>query len=338
MLGSHLDTVRGGGRFDGVAGVISALEVARLLNDSGETLRHPLEVVAFTAEEPSPFGISCVGSRAMIGEIAPESLKSLTDQQGRTLAQALSELGGDPEQIKLARRKPDDILAYLELHVEQGPQLDMAGRSLGIVTGISGIYRGEVLVHGRADHAGTTPMALRADALCAAAEVILAFEKVCLQDDSLVGTIGNMEVFPNAANVVPGQAKLGLEVRSLQERRIKAALDRFEVALGEIAKNRRTTIDFSCHLSSSPVSFPAPMTELMASICQSLNLDHQNMPSGAGHDASHLAEITKAGMIFVPSKGGRSHCPEEWTDFEDIALGSQVMAEMVAALDKEPAS
>jgi N-carbamoyl-L-amino-acid hydrolase len=335
MMGSHLDTVRGGGRFDGMLGVISALEVARCIHESNHKMVHPLEVVVFTAEEVSPFGISCVGSRAMAGKLPKDTLHELQDKKGRTLAEGLTELGGDPENILQACRSAKDISNFFELHIEQGSILDKAAYSLGVVTGIVGIYRGQVIIRGRVDHAGTTPMADRVDALCAAAEAVLRFEAICRKMKSVVGTIGKLEVFPNVSNVVPGQVDLVAEIRSLDTESLETVTSQFSTELEKISLEREVTFECSIRPSSNPVKFPLDIVRKMSKVCQDLGIDYIEMPSGAGHDTSQISQITRTGMIFVPSKNGRSHCPDESTEWGHISLGVQLMMGVLNEFDKE---
>jgi N-carbamoyl-L-amino-acid hydrolase len=334
LLGSHLDTVRGGGRFDGVSGVIAAVEVARRFEEKGFANIHPVEVVVFIAEEPSPFGLSTIGSRGMAGKLSYELFKSLTDGAGRRLEQAIREMGGDPSNMSKAKRSPADILTYLELHIEQGSYLYSKSIPIGVVTGIFGILRGKVEVIGRADHAGTTSMEARKDALAAGAEGILALERVCAQLEGVVGTTGKVEVFPNATNVIPGKMILHTEMRSLSEDLLREAVISFRNELHMIEEKRGVKILFEWSISSKPVIFDVRMVERMTRVCEELGVPYVKLSSGAGHDAAHLAEVAPTGMIFVPSKEGRSHCPEEWTDFEEIRLGTEVLACTAAAIDK----
>jgi N-carbamoyl-L-amino-acid hydrolase len=334
MVGSHLDTVRGGGRFDGVVGVVAGLEIATVLEEMRINLNHALEVVAFLAEEPSPFGISTIGSRAMIGNLDQETLNSLADENGRTLEQAIRYMDGDPGNIDLARRSPEELLAFLELHIEQGPCLEAQNIELGIVTGIVSITRGTIDIIGKNDHAGTTPMNSRTDALAAAAEIVLCLEKVCRTTPDIVGTVGQMEVSPNAANVVPGMVALGMELRGLDDQRIAETIRQFENDLTRIQTTRRVSINHKIWLSSPGVILDKDLVDLAAATCKKLGMSCRLLPSGAGHDAGHLAQIAPAGMIFVPSKDGRSHCPEEWTDFEHIGCGVELLGSLIDAIDK----
>lgn len=334
MVGSHLDTVRGGGRFDGIAGVVAGLEVARVLKETGQHLDHALEIVAFLAEEPSPFGLSTTGSRAMAGKLSESMLTTATDPSGRTLGQAIDAMGGDYKRIYAAKRRPEELFAYLEMHIEQGPLLDQKQIPIGVVSGIVGITRGSIKIAGEMDHAGTTPMATRKDALAAAAEMILALEDLCREHDHLVGTVGQLEVFPNSANVVPGRVSLGFEIRSLDTELNAWIIECFEREIGTIENKRKVAIEPKIWVSSPSVQFDPKMITLAVDVCNRLGVGYVEMPSGAGHDANHMAELTRAGMIFVPSKGGRSHCPEEWTEFADLSLGTSVLGNMITSLDK----
>lgn len=333
-VGSHLDTVMGGGRFDGIAGVVAGLEVARRFHELDVKNTYPLEVVAFIAEEPSPFGLSCVGSRAMEGVLTNEHL-AIEDATGRSLAEAISFMGGEPEQLATAQRRSDELLANFELHTDQGPILEEQKIPVGVVTGIVGIYRGEILITGNADHSGTTPMEVRKDALAAASEVVLTLESICQLKEGLVGTIGKLDVFPNSLNVVPGSVSIGLEVRSLSDDDCQLALSTLGEALQTIGQKRSIQIDYQTKRSSSPLVFPSQLVDRMESVCQQLQVPHLKMSSGAGHDASHMGQITSSSMVFIPSQGGRSHCPEEWSEFEHLAKGTDVLAGMVFATDQE---
>jgi len=335
VIGSHIDTVRGGGRFDGTAGVVAGLEIARLFKEKHIETIHPIEVVIFLAEEPSPFGISTIGSRGMAGKLSEDLLGSLKDDEGRNLGKAIEMMGGNPAKIIEAKRSSNDIRVFLELHVEQGPILFSKKIPMGVVTGICGIHRGKVEVMGKCDHSGTTPMEVRNDALTAASEVILALEKICRQLDEVVGTIGRIEIFPNSSNVVPGNVTLIMEVRSLVDSMAMEAVSLFRKALKKIEEERGTIIQFESEISSNPVVFNSKMVKLIVGACKRCHISYQEMSSGAGHDASHMASMAPTGMIFIPSKDGKSHCPEEWSKFEHICLGAEVLAETILMIDRE---
>jgi N-carbamoyl-L-amino-acid hydrolase len=335
LIGSHIDTVRGGGRFDGVSGVMAGVEVARRFEEEGVTNVHPIEVVAFLAEEPSPFGISTIGSRAMSGRLGKALLESLKDDQGRTLGAAIQEMGGNPAKLVEVKRSSGEIRAYFELHIEQGPFLFLKGIPIGVVQGIVGIARGRIKVFGRNDHAGTTPMMTRKDALAAGAEAILAFEGICKRLKGVVGTIGKVELFPNAFNVVPGEMVLGMDVRSIHDMLIDETFSLLRKELDKISKQRRVQFTTETETVSKPVFFREEIVKRIRSVCERLSIPNLAMISGAGHDAMHIAQVAPAGMIFIPSKDGRSHCSEEWSEFEHICLGAEVIASTISEMDKE---
>jgi N-carbamoyl-L-amino-acid hydrolase len=333
MIGSHTDTVAGGGRFDGVIGIIGGLEVARCLNELGISLRHPLEVVDFLAEEPTDFGVSTVGSRGMVGALSPELLAK-TNEEGRPLAEALTELGGRPEQVPNQVRHRGDIAAYLEMHIEQGPVLDREGIPLASVTGIAGIRRFTVTVEGEPNHAGTTPMELRRDALVAASRFIIEAELVFRSEDNSVGTIGYLQISPNMANVVPGQAELIVEMRSIDPQIIDRIDRRLHQKAQEVADERGISIRMDPLTDATPVQADPQLIEITIQACRQTDPRALVLPSGAGHDATQIGTIAPIGMIFVPSRDGISHNPAEWTDGEDIALGVQALARALVLADE----
>ncbi len=335
MLGSHSDTVPEGGRFDGIAGVAAALEVARALTDAGIELDHDLEIVDFLAEEVSIFGVSCVGSRGMAG-ILPDGW--LSRVQGElSLRQGIVEVGGDPSRLSALKRS--DIKAFLELHIEQGPVLETGRLDIGVVTAISGITRIEVIVEGQADHAGTTPMGHRRDALVAASRLVLAIERLATEfskgEGHFTATVGEFSIEPNAANVVPSKVRLLIDARA----EVRAQMERFLAELGPlclgIAGDAGVTIAPANVISDN---HPTPGDPLLLSTledsCDGIGAKHRRMASGAGHDTAWMGRITRSAMIFIPCRGGRSHAPEEWAENDDIALGAAVLFEAVKRLDK----
>lgn len=334
VTGSHTDTVRNGGRYDGIIGVLAGIEAARLITREGLRLRHPLEVIDFTAEEPTVFGISTIGSKALAGVLTQDMLER-TDPQGRTLAEALAEADGIPEDIPKTARKPGDMAAFLELHIEQGPVLEREGQSIGLVTGIVGIDRFEIRIDGRADHAGTTPMDRRRDALAGASEVILALEGVCRTagKPGLVGTVGRLLTEPNASNVVTGRVILDAEIRSPDPRQAGSAAEAFRVKSEELCRQRGLECAFRQISHTEPVKVPDDIVSILQTAGESAGAGWMEIVSGAGHDANLMATIAPAGMIFVPSVGGRSHCPEEYTRMEDILRGTEVLLRSILLLD-----
>jgi N-carbamoyl-L-amino-acid hydrolase len=333
VVASHADTVTGGGRFDGIAGVLSAIEVARCLEDTRQALRHPLEVIDFLAEEPTDFGISMVGSRGLSGSLLSEHLQR-TNGAGQTLGEAITSVGGRVDGIPAVARRPGSVAAALELHIEQGPRLEAAGIHLGIVTAITGVTRYLVKIGGRPDHAGGTPMGSRRDALTGAAEVILTVESLW-QPGTGVGTVGRLEMTPNATNVVPGHVTLWTDMRSIDAARLAEVRDTFPDLVGRIAERRSLSIEADLLSHEEPVEISAAMQAALAAVADQLQVPHLRLPSFAGHDTNQMAKIAPVGMLFIPSHAGRSHCPEEWTEPEDMALGARVLCAAVMHLDAQ---
>jgi N-carbamoyl-L-amino-acid hydrolase len=336
MVGSHSDTVPDGGRFDGVAGVAAALEIARALADKKIVLDHDLEVVDFLAEEVSAFGLSCVGSRGMSGQLKPEMLAREVD--GRTLAEGIAETGGDATRLGAPLRT--DIKAFLELHIEQGTVLEEAHEDVGVVTAIAGITRIEIFVNGRADHAGTTRMTHRQDALVTAAALVTAINQWAKRKAEgpahFAATVGEFSIEPNAANVVPARARLLIDARA----ELRADMEDFQGALaeivGQVAADTGVAIDPPVTISDNlPTPGDADVLNILDAACDAVGARHRRMASGAGHDTAWMARLAKAAMIFIPCRGGRSHTPEEWAETDDIALGAAVLLEAVVRLDRE---
>lgn len=336
LIGSHSDTVPSGGRYDGILGVLAALEVAQSFNERGDRLRHTLEVVDFLAEEPSEFGLSCIGSRALAGALSGEHL-ALKRPDGMTLAEGIAFVGGRPKELDSAKRPAGSVAAYVEVHIEQGRVLENERIPIGIVTDIVGIRRERIIVTGRADHAGATPMPLRADALVGAARLVEAAYRRALStardNRPLVATFGTIQISPNAANAVPGEAVLTLEVRSGDEAAVKAFGEALVRDLGPALAELRLSV------AAEPISHVAPtacapeIRAAIASAAASLGLATRDLPSGAGHDGVFVAHTGPVGMIFVPCRDGRSHAPEEEIEPHQAADGAGVLAETVRLLD-----
>jgi len=330
MIGSHIDSVPGGGNFDGDVGVIGSIEVARVLQTSGTSLRHPLEVVVFSDEEGG-----LTGSRAMIGDLTPEAL-GVTSHSGFTVAEGIRQIGGDPDHIKEAARELCSVAAFVELHIEQGAVLYDQEIDIGVVTGIVGIRWWDVVVDGVANHAGTTPMDKRVDPMLAAADFITAVNEVIRSEPgSQVGTVGRIKAEPGAPNVIADKVTMSLEIRDLESGKIQRLFEKIRSATIEIARRHGTSFEFQeLDVASPPAPTDERIREIIATSAESLGLSHKRMPSGAGHDAQDLARITPTGMIFVPSVNGISHSPREFTSPEDMASGAQVLLDTVLALDK----
>lgn len=338
LIGSHSDTVPSGGRYDGILGVLAALEVAQSFSERGDRLRHTLEVVDFLAEEPSEFGLSCIGSRALAGTLTDEHL-ALTRPDGMTLREGIAFVGGRPAELASVRRPADGIAAYVEVHIEQGRVLENERIPIGIVTDIVGIRRERIIVTGRADHAGATPMPLRADALVGAAKLIETAHKRALatarDNQPLVATFGRIEVSPNAANAVPGEAVMTLEVRSGNETAVKAFGEALVRDLRPALEELRLTIAVEPISHVAPTACAPEVRTAIANASAALGLATRDLPSGAGHDGVHIAFIGPVGMIFVPCLEGRSHAPEESITPEQAGDGARVLAETVRLLDAQ---
>ncbi len=332
VIGSHTDTVVGGGRFDGIVGVVGALEVARCLSESEIFLDHPLEIVDFLAEEPTDFGISTVGSRAISGTLSPEML-ARRNAAGETLGEAITSVGGLPSDIGRLARPKGSVALYLELHIEQGPVLERERVSVGVVTAITGVSRFRIEVTGRPDHAGGTPMSERRDALTGAADVVLALERLW-QDGDGVGTTGRLNVVPNATNVVPGKVEMWTDMRSIAAARLSEASRLFPERVRDIGIRRDLAIEIDLLSFEAPVVIAEDVQDRLEAAGRHLGISVRRLPSYAGHDANQMAKIAPIGVLFVPSRGGRSHCAEEWTGFADVTQGVRVLAEALLEFDE----
>jgi N-carbamoyl-L-amino-acid hydrolase len=336
-LGSHSDTVPSGGRFDGIAGVVAAVEVARAVAESSAKLRHPLEVIDCLAEEPTDFGLSCIGSRGIAGAL-DESMLEMRSPDGRRLAEVLSLVGGDPGNIRRAVRS--DLRAFLELHIEQGPVLETTGTAIGVVTSIVGIRRLELAFQGEAAHAGTAPMDLRRDAAVAAAACLVEARR---KADALaapgrpyfVATVGILQIEPGGSNVVPGRARMVIDVRSSDPAsadQFTEHMDRFSLVQAQAARVERT--EFTTLSDSPPTTCDPTLRGMLAASATRLNLSVRDIASGAGHDTAFMARVCPAAMVFIPCLRGMSHHPDEWADREACAAGAAVLLDAVQRLDK----
>ena len=325
-MGSHTDTVPHGGKYDGALGVIAALACVRTLRDTNTQTRHPIEIIDFAAEEASMPGAT-FGSRGMVGKL-PSNVLQQTAWDGETVESHLRAAGLDPAAISQAIRPRGALAAYLELHIEQGGILEKARLPMGIVKGIVGIRRYQLTFHGYANHAGTTPMDGRRDALVAAAPFIMAVRDVAVKR-GIVGTVGTLQVFPNSANVIPARVELSVEIRALDE----TVLDDAEAELRGLAA--QAGADVADVVRKPPVLSDPRVMNAFASVSQELGLPCREMASGAGHDAMCMADIAPEAMLFVPSVGGVSHSPDEYTRPEDCVNGARVLLGALLKLDAE---
>jgi len=329
MFGSHIDSVPGGGNYDGDVGVIGAIEVAQLLHENGVKTRHPLEIVSFTDEEGG-----LVGSRAMTTGLSPGAL-SVVSHSGMTIAEGIRVVGGDPDRLDLALRSPDEFAAFIELHIEQGAFLHEEGIDIGVVEGIVGIRWWDVVIEGIANHAGTTPMNRRQDAMLSAAQLTLAINRVATSlEGRQVATVGRIRAEPGAPNVIPGRVVMSLEIRDLDASKMQQVFDAIMIEADSIAEARQTPIRFEeLDVASPPAPTDLRMRKIIAQSAEDLGLSFRLMPSGAGHDAQDMTHVAPTGMIFVPSVGGISHSPKEFTSSEDMANGATVLLRTVLAID-----
>lgn len=330
VFGSHIDSVPGGGNYDGDVGVIGAIEVAQLLHENRIQTRHPLEVVSFTDEEGG-----LVGSRAMTTGLPPNALE-VVSHSGLTVAQGIRSVGGDPERLAQAARQPGELAAFIELHIEQGAFLEEEDIDIGVVEGIVGIRWWDVVIEGVANHAGTTPMNRRRDALLSAAELILEINEAATSlEGRQVATVGRIRAEPGAPNVIPGRVIMSLEIRDLDAARMQQVFDAIGREADKIADSRQTAITFTeLDVASPPAPTDLRMRRIIARAAEALGLSFKFMPSGAGHDAQDMSHITPTGMIFIPSVGGISHSPKEYTSTGDIANGANVLLRTVLAIDQ----
>ncbi len=330
MFGSHIDSVLGGGNYDGQAGVVTALEAIELLNAAGRSTRSPLDVVVFSNEEGG-----LIGSLAMTGHLKPSTLDVKSDS-GLTIRQGIRAIGGDPDALETAVLPKGALKAFVELHIEQGAILHEEKIDIGIVEGIVGIEWWDVIITGVANHAGTTPMDRRQDALVAAAELVLAVQEIGRWTEGRqVATVGRIKALPGAPNVIPGRVEMSLEIRDLSKPKIDQTYARIQARARRLARKHGVEIAFRwIDVASAPALTDPAVRTAIAEQAKGLGLSTKMMPSGAGHDAQDMARIAPTGMIFVPSIGGISHSPKERTAIRDLANGADVLVRTIVALDR----
>ena len=328
MLGSHIDSVPDGGNYDGQVGSIGAIEVAQALDEAGMTTRHPVEVVIFANEEAGK-----IGSRAMSGELEMPEL-DLISHSGKTNRDGIAFIGGDPANLASARRVSGDLAAYLELHIEQGAILDHEAIDIGVVEGIVGIRRWDVVFEGLANHAGTTPMSDRRDAILAAARFVDAVNRIVTSiPGRQVGTVGRIEASPGVPSVIAGRVRASLELRELDMDKMESIYQDIHAEGEQIARDTGTTFTATQFNISRAAPTDARLRQVIADVASDLGLTHMRMPSGAGHDAQIMAGLGPVGMIFIPSLQGISHSPQELSQPEDIVNGVRVLLGTLLRLD-----
>lgn len=332
MVGSHFDSVPNGGSFDGPAGVVTGLEVAALFQENQLQPVYPLEVIAMVEEEGSRFGSGLLGSRMLAGQVSAENLASMKDKDGISVNEAMLALGFNGNQLTEARRTAKDVKAFIELHIEQGPVLEEAGEDVGIVETIVGMTEIKVTITGRAGHAGTTPMNARRDALAATVQIVADLPQLAMNAaEATVLTIGKLTVYPNGANVIPNAVVFTVDVRSKSEACVQSVIQQVKTII-QTKTPKGITAEIDEMLYEKPVQLSEKIHQQLRANSEVLGLKSRSMVSGAGHDAMIFAGFTEVGLVFVPSKDGLSHTPEEWTDYEQVQKGIEVVYETVKQL------
>lgn len=323
IVGSHFDSVPNGGAYDGTAGVVIGLEVAALFQENNCKPAYPLEIIALVEEEGSRYGGGLMGSRGMMGLLTNEDFKVLADKDAILAEDAMIGIGLDPSKEKL--RDPKTIKAFLELHIEQGPILEEKSIPIGVVEAIVGLTQLEVTIQGKAGHAGTTPMDRRSDALVAAAQIISEFPQLALEEgNGTVITTGQLHVFPNGSNVIPDKVVFSVDIRSGKEHHMQNAVRKVEQLITSKEANGILTSTEQL-LSISPKEMDENIRSIFKETSDELNIPYYSINSGAGHDAMVFSDFTACGMVFIPSKDGLSHCPEEWSDASHLVNGANIL-------------
>ena len=336
MVGSHTDSVPNGGNYDGVVGVLSAIEVIRSMNDDSFDHDHTIAVVSFMCEESSRFGSATLGSKAMRGTLTVQDLHRLVDKQGVSLYDALKERNLNPDAIEhMEYKRP--VKSFTEIHIEQGKVLEHEAKPIGVVTGIAAPERFYVTIRGNADHSGATPMNLRHDALCGASKIILGIEEIAAmqEEPSVVGTVGIVEVTPGAMNVIPGEVKLGVDIRSISEVARNSVVTLIKEFIDVTAEKRGLSYTIEPVAQDHPVAMHSAMIREIEEAVTSLGVEYMALPSGAGHDAMHWADDVPTGMIFIPCRKGISHNPAEFAEMDDIVTGVEVLDKVLRRLSLE---
>lgn len=334
--GSHIDTVKNAGMFDGMAGVVAAVEALRMIKESGMKFRRSIKAIVYTSEEPTRFGVCCLGSRAMAGELTYNDLVLLKDENNRSLKEVLKDLKFNLDEFSYIKRQQGDIHASVELHIEQGAVLEQKGLPIGIVKGICGPTALMLKIKGTQEHAGSTPMAIRKDAMAAAAEIVLRLEELVKKTESehTVGTVGYVDVYPNVTNAIPGEVNLSIDLRDIYMETKESVLEDLYQFFDELEAKREIKISYEVLNHDKPVMSNERINDCIEQICMEHNIKYHKMVSGAYHDSMFVGKFAPMSMIFVPSKAGLSHNPEEWTEFEDLKLGTEVLAGTLLELAK----
>ncbi|HDR1202157.1 TPA: Zn-dependent hydrolase [Pasteurella multocida] len=329
-FGSHIDTVVNAGKLDGPLGSVAGLEILFQLCEQGIKTRYPLELIIFTCEESSRFNYATLGSKVMCGVVEQAGLSHLRDKQGTAFAQALADIGLDFSTIHHAKRSGEEFKCFVELHIEQGPRLENENKTIGVVTGIAAPIRCMVKIQGQADHSGATAMHYRHDALLGGAELALAVEQAAIDaGHATVATVGNLTAKPGVMNVVPGYCELLVDIRGIHVEARESVFTALQQQIEQVAQKRGLQIELQLISKDNPVLLPQEMVEQVRQSAETLGYSYEVMPSGAGHDAMHMATLCPTGMIFVPSHLGISHNPLEFTEWKDIDAGIKVLQKVV---------
>lgn len=336
MVGSHTDSVPNGGNYDGVVGVLSAIEAVRSMTEDNVEHDHTIAVVDFMCEESSRFGAATLGSKAMRGELTLDDLHRLVDKKGISIYEALQSRNLNPGGIEtMEYTRP--VKAFTEIHIEQGKVLEHEQKKIGIVTGIAAPERFYVTIRGNADHSGATPMNLRHDALCGASKIILGIEEIAFMQEEppVVGTVGVVEVVPGAMNVIPGAVKLGVDIRSISKVARDSVVTLIKEFIDVICEKRGLSYTIEPIAQDHPVAMHPAMIREIEGAVKAVDVEYMTMPSGAGHDAMHWADVVPTGMIFIPCREGISHNPAEFADLADIITGAKVLDTVLRKLSLE---
>lgn len=336
MVGSHTDSVPNGGNYDGVVGVLSAIEAVRSMTEDNVEHDHTIAVVDFMCEESSRFGAATLGSKAMRGELTLDDLHRLVDKKGISIYEALQSRNLNPDGIEtMEYTRP--VKAFIEIHIEQGKVLEHEQKKIGIVTGIAAPERFYVTIRGNADHSGATPMKLRHDALCGASKIILGIEEIASMQEEppVVGTVGVIEVIPGAMNVIPGAVKLGVDIRSISKVARDSVVTLIKEFIDVICEKRGLSYTIEPIAQDHPVAMHPAMIREIEGAVKAVDVEYMTMPSGAGHDAMHWADVVPTGMIFIPCREGISHNPAEFADMADIITGAKVLDTVLRKLSLE---
>ncbi|MEH7309090.1 Zn-dependent hydrolase [Neobacillus drentensis] len=333
VIGSHLDSVPNGGKYDGPLGVLMAKEIVKRLIESNIRLDHDIEIVSFTAEESNDFNLSTFGSRSFVGRLTAEMVQDVHDLKGARLSDELIKVSGGLDKFSVMKDMHRDKKAFIELHIEQGQRLENANIPMAVINSVVGTYRCIVKVIGESNHSGTTMMRDRKDALTAASEMILEVERYCANRGDVVGTVGKLTVNPNAANIIPGQIDFILEVRAETSDSIYQAVEAIKAVWQEIATRRQVTIQQEVFLDQKPEVLDHEIVTCLVNTASEMNEPYLILPSMAVHDAAHMASITKSAMVFVKSIKGKSHCPDEYSHPDDIEKAGNLILQGIINLD-----